>query len=213
MDNTIESQISLGALCSKSWEDMKPFYWQAVIAGVIVSLLLYALNSFLPGIGLLAMPVNLGISMLYLRGLQDGNTNFNIIFEPFNNYGKNLLATLHIWGVPFLFNLLCFIPGIYFSLRYMQALYILAEEPELTSSEAVERSGKLMEGHMWQGLGYYLLFVFAMLIVGVCTFGLGGIFLAPFFGTFFANYYLQLKAEYEQRMSMEATPVAAEYAE
>ena len=66
---------------------------------------------------------------------------------------------------------------------------------------------------VWQGLGYYLLFVLAMLIVGVCTLGLGGIFLAPFFGTFFANYYLQLKAEYEQRMSMEATPVAAEYAE
>ncbi|MBQ2785679.1 MAG: DUF975 family protein [Oscillospiraceae bacterium] len=49
-----------------------------------------------------------------------------------------------------LWSLLFIIPGIIATYSYAMTSYILAENPELTASEAIERSKQMMSGNRWR---------------------------------------------------------------
>lgn len=49
-----------------------------------------------------------------------------------------------------LWSCLCYIPGIIAALRYSQAFYILAEDPNKGIRQCVNESKELMSGHLWE---------------------------------------------------------------
>lgn len=74
-----------------------------------------------------------------------------------------------LWG------LLLVIPGIVKSYSYRMVTYILAENPELTAKEALNRSRAMMRGNKWNAFVLDLSFL-GWNILSACTLGILGVF-------------------------------------
>ncbi len=98
----------------------------------------------------------------------------------FLSYGKIILGT-------FLF----IIPGIIFAYELRFVPYILAENPEMTTSEVMAESKKLTDG-IKADLWIMDLSFLGWIILGSLFFGIGQIFVAPYIEKSFANVYKQV---------------------
>ena len=83
------------------------------------------------------------------------------------------------------------VPGIIISYAYSQAMYILADNPEIGAREALRRSEKMMKGHKME------LFVLDLSFIGwhllaLVTFGLSYIYVGPYLTTTRAGFYRSL---------------------
>jgi len=119
------------------------------------------------------------------------------LFSYFQNW-KTLTVTRFLKGLYiFLWSLLFVIPGIIASYSYAMTGYILAEHPELTASEAIERSKEMMSGNRLR------LFCLQFSFIGwgiLCSFtlGIGNLWLIPYRQTAEAAFYREISGT-EQR--------------
>ena len=146
-----------------------------------------------------------GIAMFIIgSALELGYDKFNIsmyentsapkietIFSRFSYFGNALLLRLLMFVKILLWTLLFIIPGIVAAYRYSMAPYIMAETPDLSATEAIERSKQLMAGNKWRlfcldfsFIGWWLLSAF--------TGGIGGVFLRPYTKAASTAFYLDL---------------------
>lgn len=112
------------------------------------------------------------------------------LFSRFDIFGQALLLRLLIWLRVFAWSLLLVIPGIIAGYRYALAPYILAEHPELTPTEAIEESKKLMMGNKWRLFCMQFSFIGWYLLAGL-TAGVGACFLTPYTKAADAAFYLE----------------------
>lgn len=141
-----------------------------------------------------------GISNYMLRFVRNGETNISYIFSGFS-YGINVIKRSFILYLlieifTFLWSLLFVIPGIVASLSYSQAFFILVDDDNISASEALRLSKRMMKGY--KGKLFCLLLSFIGWILLCClTFGIGFIFLMPYLQTAYANFYEYLRGIYE----------------
>lgn len=136
-------------------------------------------------------PVKLG-NCHYLLNQQDGtNADLKDLFSEFGRWGAgfvlNLLTNLYI----FLWSLLFVIPGIVASYKYAMAPFILAENPQMSASEAIKASKELMNGHKLELFCLDLSFI-GWSILAALTAGIGYLFLNPYTAASHAAFYRQL---------------------
>lgn len=87
------------------------------------------------------------------------------------------------------------IGGIIKHYSYYLVPYIVAENPDIPSREAIRLSRRIMKGHKWECFVYELSF-FPWWILGIVTAGLSEVFYSnPYRAASFAEYYEQLRAE------------------
>ena len=134
----------------------------------------FGLASFLLG-GVL----QLGYARFLLKQYDGQEPQFNDLFSQFDRFGAGFAQALLRGLYTFLWSLLFIIPGIIAALRYSMTPYIMAEHPELTASEAINRSKELMEGHKMD------LFILQLTFLGwdiLCalTLNLGNLALNPY---------------------------------
>ena len=98
-----------------------------------------------------------------------------------------LLEGLYI----FLWTLLLIVPGIIASYRYAMAPFILAENPDMTPSEAIDASKEMMDGHKWELFCLDFSF-FGWLLLNVLTLGLGSLVLNPYMNAARAAFYREV---------------------
>lgn len=72
------------------------------------------------------------------------------------------------------------------------APYILAENPEMTAKEAIEKSKQITNGHKFDLFVLELSFILWMLLT-VFTFGIAGIYVIPYMSATTANFYNLIK--------------------
>ena len=72
------------------------------------------------------------------------------------------------------------------------APYILAENPELTASEALNKSKEMMNGHKLDLFVLQLSF-FWWYLLGSITFGIAYIYVLPYVSATIANFYNSIK--------------------
>ena len=101
----------------------------------------------------------------------------------------NLLVTLYT----VLWMLLFIIPGIVAAFRYSMTFYILAENPELSASEAINRSKELMDGNKWRFFCLGVSFI-GWIILTLFTLGIGNLFLNPYMQAAHAAFYRDITA-------------------
>ena len=101
----------------------------------------------------------------------------------------NLLVTLYT----VLWMLLFIIPGIVAAFRYSMTFYILAENPELSASEAINRSKELMDGNKWRFFCLGASFI-GWIILTLFTLGIGNLFLNPYMQAAHAAFYRDITA-------------------
>lgn len=105
--------------------------------------------------------------------------------------GKMFLLDLYL----FLWFLLFIIPGIIKSYEYKFVPYILAEDPEISLSEAIRISSKLTDGEKGDMLILDLSFIGWHLLGGL-LFGIGSIFVNPYQRATFVKLFEHLRGNF-----------------
>ena len=113
------------------------------------------------------------------------------LFTYFYNW-KTTAATRFIKTLYcLLWSLLFIIPGIIASYSYAMTGYILADHPELTASEAIERSKEMMSGNRFRLFCLQLSFI-GWAILCAFTFGIGNLWLTPYRQAATAAFYREI---------------------
>lgn len=133
--------------------------------------------------------LEVGKSRFFLEGFK-GNVKIDNLFSGFNSDKYfSIVKTQFLRQIyTLLWTLLFIIPGIIKSYEYSMVPYILAEDPDLPSSEVIDRSRDLTDGHKWEMFvldisfwGWYLL--------GSLFLGIGKIFVTPYRNATIARLY------------------------
>ncbi len=161
---------------------------------IIVGLILSALALTFVGSFVLIGPFQLGFAMFFLEVVREGRGNLETGFKGFKQFGTAFVAFLLVFIFTSLWSLLFIIPGIIAQCRYAMTFFILADNPTISASDAMKKSKEMMDGHKLE-LFFLELSFFWWYILGIITFGLAMIYVAPYLETTIAIYYERLKAE------------------
>ena len=116
---------------------------------------------------------------------------FEDLFSGFDIFGNafvlNLLITLKVIA----WSLLFVIPGIVAAYRYSMATYIMAENPGMQATEAIERSKALMDGRKGDLFCLDLSFI-GWALLATLTAGIGYLWLTPYMTVSRAAFYRSL---------------------
>lgn len=175
--------------------------WAKAIGVSLIQWLISAAAQTAPMVGQLAhiflIPLSVGLNLYFLMLARTQQPTLETIFVPFNSYGRMLWAGIRMFIFIFLQWLLLIIPGIVATYRYALTYYIMLDEPELKARDAMIKSREMMYGHKAQLCGYSILLGLLAFAAALFTLGIGLIWFVPFAQTFMANYYLQVKTQYE----------------
>ena len=138
--------------------------------------------------------LQMGYADFLLKQHDGKETDFRDLFSKFDFFGtgfaQHFLRSLYT----ILWMLLFIIPGIIKSYSYAMTPFILAENPRLTASRAIELSEDMMDGHKGELFFLDLSFI-GWSILAAMTLNLGNIALNPYKNAAYAAFYRQLQAE------------------
>ena len=75
---------------------------------------------------------------------------------------------------------------------FLLAIFVAVLDTDVPILNAIKASMDLIEGRFWDVVIFSLSFI-PWFLLGVVTFGIGLVWIFPYFGISFANYYLELK--------------------
>ena len=84
---------------------------------------------------------------------------FSDLFSQINRIGAGFCMNFLVGLYTFLWSLLFIIPGVIKSYSYAMTPYIMAENPEMTASEAITESCKIMSGNKWRLFSLQISFI------------------------------------------------------
>lgn len=158
-----------------------------LIAGLIGAVLAILYSVFVAG------PLQVGLARYYMEnrsGLTPWSTLWSVFRPPYLNVVKvRFLVTLKI-----ALGFLLIIPGIYWTFCYYPVSYLLAENPYLSASRAMELSREMMDGEKWNTFVLLLSFL-GWAVLCIFTLGIGYLFLTPYVQATMAELYAALRAK------------------
>lgn len=157
----------------------------SLIGGLIYSVLAIIIS-------LLLGTVQFGYYVYSLKVFKQEETGISELFGYFPMMLKVFGLSLWISLFTALWSCLCYIPGIIAALRYSQAFYVLAENPDMSIRECVNESKRLMKGRLWEYFVLSLSFILWILLICV-TCGIAALYVSPYMSVTMAGYYLSLK--------------------
>ena len=153
----------------------------AVFSGSLI--LIISLSQFLVG-GF----VSLGLIQFNMNLIDKKPVDFMDIFSKSDMFVKALFLRLRLTVFTFLWTLLFIIPGIIKSYSYSMSGFIMTENPEISSKEAMEVSMKMMSGNKWRLFCLQLSFI-GWYILGAMACGIGIFFVQPYVNAAIAGFY------------------------
>ena len=137
--------------------------------------------------------VQLGYTNYLLKQYNHATLDIKDLFSQFDRFKEGFLQHLLRSLYTLLWTLLFIIPGIIKSLSYSMTPFIMAENPDMTASEAIKASQKLMDGHKGD------LFMLGLTFIGwnllcILTAGIGCFFLNPYMNAAYAAFYKEIAA-------------------
>ena len=162
--------------------NLPPIFWTVLLPLVSVAGLLGIVSFILGG------TVELGYAKFLLKQYDRKQLQFSDLFSQFERFGTGFAQKFLRILFTVLWSLLFIIPGIVKGLSYAMTPFILEEHPEMTASQAIKASMKLMEGHKMD------LFILGLTFIGweilAClTMGIGFLFLNPYMNAAYAAFY------------------------
>lgn len=130
--------------------------------------------------------------MIYLKISNSEDFEISEVFAGFSNAVPAIVTGIVQAVFIFLWSLLFVIPGIIKTYAYSMAYYILAENPDMSATEVLKKSEEMMNGHKMELFVLHLSFIPWFFLVGI-TFGLAGIYVAPYVQATMANFYKEIK--------------------
>ena len=86
-----------------------------------------------------------------------------------------------------------FVPSLYATLRFGMVFFVLADDATAGALDAISRGATLMKGRCWKLLCLWCRFA-GWALLSLPTFGIGLLWLGPYFITSTANFYRDIKA-------------------
>lgn len=149
---------------------------------------------------LLGSIIELGHTRFHLKLIDRCDAGIKDLFSYFYIWKKAIAATfLQILYILF-WMILFVIPGIIALFDYSMTSYILAEHPELSASEAIERSKQIMKGNRWRLFCLELSFI-GWSILCAFTLGIGQLFLIPYRKTAIAAFYREISGTWDMSVA------------
>lgn len=113
------------------------------------------------------------------------------LFSQFHRFGDGFCLRLLEGLFVALWTLLLIVPGIIAAYSYAMAPFIMAENPEMTASEALGASKALMNGHKWELFCLGFSFI-GWNLLGTLTLGIGALFVVPYVNAAYTAFYRNL---------------------
>ena len=170
---------------------IRPSYWMLVLTILIYSGItggVAALSATcLVGLGnvidlLLGTPLLIGVLVIFRmsREKKIESSDLSHVFDGFRvNLGRNIGVGVLMSVYTFLWSLLFVVPGIIKGIGYSMAPWIAIDHPEMTASQCIAESTKMMMGHKGEYFVLMLSFI-GWALLSCLTFGIGFLFLAPY---------------------------------
>ncbi len=144
-------------------------------------------------IGLILMPFTVALAGYYLNHIRGFNPGWKSLYkEGIDNFGK-YIATMIVREIyVFLWSLLFIIPGVIKHYAYSQTKYIIHDNNNLKTSDAIKMSDIMTKGFKFDLFVLDLSFILWYVLVA-CTAGIAIIYVTPYVETTRAMYYENLK--------------------
>jgi uncharacterized membrane protein len=167
--------------------------WGLLAIASIVNIGVNIILNLIPGVGsivaiLFSGVFSLGFSHLYLSISRSKPYSLSMIFSGFNQIGTALYANFLVYLFSFLWALLFIIPGVIALLSYSLTFLILADNPEMSAMDAINKSKEMMEGNKGKAFSLSVGFT-GWFILGAISFGIGYIWILPYYGMCFTKFY------------------------
>lgn len=160
----------------------------AVFVGLIIGLIIGTVyGAFVSG------PLSVGLCR-YMMESRQGGAPFGTMFGIFRSPYLNVVKVLFLTNLKIALGSLLIVPGIYWSFTYRMVPYLLAENPYLTTTRAMELSRQMMDGEKFHSFLLDLSFLGWELLCLV-TFGFGQIFLVAYLEATYAELYAALRTK------------------
>ena len=159
-----------------------------LVVGLIVSV------SAFTGVGpiLLGPVFMIALIRIILRMTEGQAPQVNEVFKGFDVFGKASWLMILIGIFTYLWTMLLIVPGIIKGLSYSMAMFVLAENPDMTAREALNESKRIMKGNVSKLFVLELSFL-PWLLLTMITAGIAGIYVAPYMYTTLANFYKEIR--------------------
>ena len=160
-----------------------------VILGLAFLMVIYSIIAFTVG-----SAVSVGYCRFNLDLIDGIRPRVGTLFSCFSQMKTAIVVKLLTLLYVTLGYLLFIVPGIILNLGYSMANFVLAENPDMTASEAMRESKRIMKGHKWQLFCLNLSFV-GIILLSLLTLGIGLIWALPYANAAYAAFYREVKQE------------------
>ena len=153
----------------------------AIVFGIVLGVLVFN-------------PIDMGARRFLVKSLDESVDMKELLYGFENNY-KNIVKVMFFRDMSILlWSLLFVIPGIIKAYEYFMVPYLLGENPNLSTDEALQMSKEMMNGHKWNTFVLQLSFIGWDLLATV-TLGLVHVFyVTPYRNMTFAALFEKLNA-------------------
>ena len=191
-ENTILLKQARASLCGKWGLAIRTFVVYFLIMGTLNQISQHFLWFFIP-VFLITGPMTLGASIFSLGVSTNKEVSLELLFSGFQNSLNAIKVYALISLYTFLWFCLLIVPGIIALISYSQVFYILAEDSNIGSMVAIDRSIEMMNGYKWK---YFTLWVrmIGLALLCVLTLGIGFFWFFPYVNVVQAEFYLELKS-------------------
>lgn len=185
--------------------DFSNIDWQVVMP-IIIGILMVVAVAMVIGLVLkicVFNPLEVGCQRFFIVNRVTEHAQINNVAFGFKSNWKNIVKTMfftHLYL--FLWSCLCFIPGIIKGYSYRLVPYILAENPDMDTNEAITLSRSMMNGQKMNAFVFDLSFI-GWYLLSVLTCGILAIFyVGPYKKCSDAELYTAIKETYNPQTAM-----------
>ena len=170
--------------------DQRPALLALLIGNAVTIVLAVLLSAVV--FGVIGAVVRVGYARFNLAMVDGFPADLTHLVEYFPRWKTAFWAHFLRSLYTLLWTLLFLIPGILARYNYAMMDYILADFPELTAGEALERSKQLMYGNRWRFFCLQFSFI-GWSILASLTWGIGHLWLRPYRQAAYAAFYRSLR--------------------
>ena len=152
---------------SSAKQEIKGCYWK--MFGIVALYILVMLVSCVTVVGpfIIFGPMYVGYHRAILELVRTKKVKVSTLFSGFKDFGVAFRAGWLCGIKLFLWSLLLFVPGIIAGIRYSMMFFILADNPNITAREAINKSKDMIEGRKYE---FFQNFAFYFALSGLMNF-------------------------------------------
>lgn len=149
---------------------------------------------------LIGGPAAVGFASFYLGAIREQKFDVQLLKRGIHEFLKAFVTYLLVTLFIFLWALLFLIPGIIAGYSYSMVFYILCDRPELSISETLKQSQRLIYGKRWKLFCMDCRFI-GWFLLCLLTLGIGFIWFWPYYMTTKTYFYEDLLREQQYALA------------